>query len=106
LQFPMGIVEPEVTYEFPIKDANDTFVMISDISGGSAFDRRYLYTAGSNTDTFIITDLIDATAIQMISSNVGGNVMGSAVTFDSVTGEISGYPVLTGEEHLIYYTKP
>lgn len=106
LQFPVGIVEPEVTYEFPIKDANDTFVMISDISGGPAFDRRYLYTAGSDTDTFIISDLIDATAIQMIASNVGGNVMGSDVTFNSVTGEISGYPVLTGEEHLIYYTKP
>lgn len=106
VRFPLNAFTGDIVLSIPIKDANDTFAMVSDISGGAGFDRRYLYTAGSDTDTFIISDLIDATAIQMIASNVGGNVMGSAVTFNGVTGEISGYPVLTGEEHLIYYIKP
>lgn len=66
-------------------------------------DKRVLYTAVSDTDTFIVTELIGASLIQMISSNVAGNVMGSAITFDSITGEISNFGVLTGDEILIFY---
>lgn len=106
IRFPLDAFTGNINIDIPAKDADDTVAMVSDISGGAGFDRRYLYTAGSDTDTFIISDLIDATSIQMIASNVGGNVMGSAITFNGVTGEISGYPVLTGEEHLIYYIKP
>lgn len=104
--FPLDAFTGAKTLNIPAKDTDDTFAMVSDISAGGGFDRRYLYTAGSDTDTFIISELIDATSIQMIASQVGGNVMGSEVTFNGITGEISGYPVLTGEEHLIYYIKP
>lgn len=106
IRVPLNAFTGDVILSVPIKESNDTFAMLSDIGGAGGTERQYLYTAGSDTDTFVISDLIGATAIQMLASNVSGNTMGSDITFNSGTGEISGYPVLTGEEHLIFYTKP
>lgn len=103
LRMPSSLPVGEVTFDFPEKTIDDTFAMISDLGGLGMTERRVLYTAVGDTDAFIVSDLIGASQIEMISSNVSGNTMSSSISFNSSTGEISGYPVLTGEEHLIFY---
>lgn len=91
----------DIVYQLPIKDTDDTFAMVSDLEGSS--ERRFTYIAPSDTDTFIITALIDADSVDQITSQVAGVV--TDITFNSATGEISDYPILTGEKHIIFYTK-
>jgi hypothetical protein len=103
IKLPDTLGASEVTFDIPTRATNDTFAMLSDLAGGSGITRSFLYTAVGDTDTFIIPELVGANEIQMISSNVSGNTMKSDFAFNSSTGEVNGYPVLTGEEHLIFY---
>lgn len=50
-------------------------------------------------------ELIGATEVTMITSTVSGIQMKSSITFAPLTGTIESFPVVTGDEFVIFYTK-